>query len=168
MVTWHAYELRPKGSPPIPEWYRERIKASRPRFEAMAEAMYGLKIRSGSFGINSRPAMIGAKYAATQGKAEAYNEAMLKAYWLDGCDISDMAVMREVAEKTGLDPDQFEAALENTEFEAEVDVDIWQARRYGLDGVPAMIFADRYLVVGAQPYDELVRVVEQIEVRGAS
>lgn len=133
----------------------------------MAEAMYGLKIRSGPFGINSRPAMIGAKYAATQGKAEAYNKAMLKAYWLDGLDISHMAVMCEVAENVGLDPEQFEAALDNTEFEAEVDVDIWQAKRYGMDGVPAMIFAGKYLVVGAQPYGELVRVLEQIQARGA-
>jgi len=145
----------------------ERIKAARPRFAALADAMYGLKIKSGPFGINSRPAMIGAKYAATQGKPEAYNKAMLKAYWQEGRDISDLAVMRDVAQRVGLDADEFEAALDNTEFEAEVDVDIWQARRYGLDGVPAMIFASKYLVVGAQPYDELRLVVEQIAARGS-
>jgi predicted DsbA family dithiol-disulfide isomerase len=164
-VTWHAYEVRPKGSPPIPEWYMEHIRATRPRFEAAALAHYGLKIKSGPFGINSRPAMIGAKYAATQGKGEEYNRAMLRAYWQEGHDISDLAVMREVARQVGLDADEFTAALDETEFMAEVDVDIWQARRYGLDGAPAMIFAGRYLVVGAQPYDELCRVVEQIETK---
>jgi len=32
----HSYELRPKGSPPMPEAYRQRIEAGRPQFEAMA------------------------------------------------------------------------------------------------------------------------------------
>jgi predicted DsbA family dithiol-disulfide isomerase len=128
----------------------------------MAKHHYGLEIHSGPFGINSRLAMIGAKYAATQGKGEAYNRAMLRAYWQEGRDISDLTVMREVAVSVGLDGEEFIRALNNTEFEAEVDVDIWQARQYGMDGVPALIFAQKYLVMGAQPYEELVRIVEQL------
>jgi predicted DsbA family dithiol-disulfide isomerase len=37
------------------------------------------------------------------------------------------------------------------------------AREYRLDGVPALVFAERYLVVGAQPYDTLKQVVEKVQ-----
>jgi predicted DsbA family dithiol-disulfide isomerase len=36
------------------------------------------------------------------------------------------------------------------------------ARQYGLNGVPALVFDNRYLVSGAQPFDVLRRVVDQI------
>ena len=166
-VTWHAYELRPAGSPPLPDWYKARVKAMRPQFEAMARAQYGVEIKSGPFGINSRPAMIGAKYAAAEGAGETYNRAMLRAYWQEGQDISDMAVMLGVAQAVGLDPDAYASALDNPDYEAQVDADIAQAAAYGLTGVPALIFADRYLVMGAQPYEELARIIDQIRARHA-
>jgi predicted DsbA family dithiol-disulfide isomerase len=34
---------------------------------------------------------------------------------------------------------------------------------YGLDGVPALVFADKYLVSGAQPYNVLKQVVEKVQ-----
>ena len=40
------------------------------------------------------------------------------------------------------------------------DVDL--ARSYGLNGVPAMVFNDKYLVSGAQPANVLRQVVERI------
>jgi predicted DsbA family dithiol-disulfide isomerase len=40
--------------------------------------------------------------------------------------------------------------------------DVYQAYRYGLNGVPALVFANKYLVSGAQPYEALAQVVEQI------
>lgn len=35
-------------------------------------------------------------------------------------------------------------------------------RDYGLNGVPAMVFADRYLISGAQPYPTLAQATEQV------
>jgi predicted DsbA family dithiol-disulfide isomerase len=43
-----------------------------------------------------------------------------------------------------------------------VQQDIDLARQYGLNGVPALVFDNRYLVSGAQPADMLRRVVDQI------
>ena len=47
-------------------------------------------------------------------------------------------------------------------FEAAVDHDIQFARQNGLDGVPALVFENRYLVSGAQPVEQLRQVVDQI------
>src|SRR5689334_25418767 len=77
-VVWHSYELRPQGSPPMPEAYRARIEAAQPQLVAMARQNYGVEIRSGQFGVDSRAALIGDKYAEVQGKGDAYHAATFK------------------------------------------------------------------------------------------
>ncbi|NJN98224.1 MAG: hypothetical protein HC875_31115, partial [Anaerolineales bacterium] len=47
-----------------------------------------------------------------------------------------------------------------------VDADIRQAQAYGLQGVPATIIAQKYLISGAQPLEALQDIVQQIKQRG--
>lgn len=161
---WRAFELRPAGSPPIPPEYLARIAEARPRFEAMAREQHGLMIRSGPFGINSRRALIGSKaaeaHSAEAGKA--YHDAVFRAYWQEAQDISDDTVLEAAAVKAGLDGVAFRAALADPQYDYAVEQDVLQAAQIGLSGVPAMIFAGRYLVSGAQPFDVLMRVVEKV------
>ena len=161
-VRWRSFELRPAGSPPMPAAYRAKIEAGRPQFNQMARDKYGLEMNGGPFGIDSRPALIGAKYAEAQGEGEAYHRAVFAAYWQQARDIGDLTVLAEIAEAAGLAREPFLAALHEPQFEAAVTADVNLARQYQLNGVPAMIFANKYLVSGAQPYEVLVQVVEQI------
>jgi predicted DsbA family dithiol-disulfide isomerase len=161
-LHWRSFELRPAGTS-LPPGYRERILASRPRLEQMAREHYGLDIHSGPFGINSRLALIGAKYAEAKGKGEDYHRAAFEAYWQEGRSIEDIDVLKDIAAKVGLDANEFEAALKNPKYDAEVTGDVEQAYAYGLNGVPAMVFDNRYLVSGAQPYEVLAEIVEKIE-----
>ena len=164
-VVNRSYELRPKGSPPMPEEYRKRIDDSQPQFNAMALERYGITINRGPFGIDSRPALIGAKYAEEQGVGKAYHDAMYRAYWEEARDIEQLDVLLDVAESVGLEREAFTAALETPAYLHRVLADITQAQGMGLQGVPAMIFAGKYLVSGAQPYDVLVNVVKDVEAR---
>jgi predicted DsbA family dithiol-disulfide isomerase len=161
-VHWRSFELRPAGTA-LPPGYRERILAARPRLEELAKVQYGLDINSGPFGINSRSALLGAKFAEAKGLGDAYHKAVFDAYWQKGQSIEDPAVLREIAGQVGLDPDDFDAALKDPRYDAEVAADIAQAQAHGLHGVPALVFDNKYLVSGAQPYDVLTRIVEQIE-----
>lgn len=161
-MGWYAYELRPPGSPPIPPAYLERIKETRPRMEAMAREEYDLEINVGPFGISSRAALIGAKYAETHGVGEAYNVAVLQAYWQEARDIGDTAVLSHIAAAVGLDPDDYLAALAEPQWTEAVLADVEQAVNYGLSGVPALIIADKYLISGARPYPALAQAVEEI------
>lgn len=167
-VVWHSYELRPQGSPPMPEAYRARIEAAQPQLRAMASQNYGVELHSGPFGINSRAALIGDKYAEAQGKGDAYHAATFKAYWQEGRNIEDRSVLMDIAQSVGLDANQFNAALDEPIYEDAVLVDIEQAQNFGLSGVPALIFANKYLVSGAQPYDSLVNIVTQVQAREAA
>jgi predicted DsbA family dithiol-disulfide isomerase len=162
-ITWHAFELRPKGSPPMPPEYRARIAAGRPRLAAMARQQYGLEINSGPFGIDSRPALIGEKYAQAHGLGAAYHDAVAAAYWQHATSIDDRKVLADIAVSVGLDHDAFLAALEDPAYESAVDDDIAFAHINGMTGVPALVFGEKYLVMGAQPYPVLEQVLRQCE-----
>jgi predicted DsbA family dithiol-disulfide isomerase len=164
-VIWRAYELRPADGPPIPPEYRAHIEAARPHMERIAREQYGVEIQSGPFGIDSRPALIGAQYAEAQGVGAAYHRAVFQAYWQQAQDIADRVVLRSLAEGAGLDGGGFEAALADPAWRYIVDGDIQQAQIYGLNGIPAMVFQNRYLVSGAQPHPVLSEIVEKIALR---
>jgi len=86
----------------------------------------------------------------------------MHAYWAQALDISERAVLAAVAEACGLDRASLLEALDGPFFDQQVQEDLDLAHRYGLNSVPALVFADRYLVSGAQPVDVLRSVVEQI------
>ena len=158
-VTWRSFELRPVGGPPISPAYRAKIEAARPRIYALAKDQYDLEMNPGPFGINSRPSLVGAKYAEAQGLGDAYSDAIFKAYWLEGRNIEELDVLADVATSIGLPADEFLAALEAEAYRSAMLADVEQAHDYGLSGVPALIFANKYLVSGAQPYEVLAEVV---------
>lgn len=161
-VHWRSFELRPKGSPPIPPEYKARIEAGRPRLAAIARENYNRDINQGPFGIDSRMALTGAKYAEALGVGPAYHAAVMRAYWQEARDIGDRSVLADIAVAVGLARDAYLAALDNPEYDAQVQADEDLAHAYGLNGVPALVFADKYLISGAQPVDALRRVLDQV------
>ncbi|MBK8902215.1 MAG: DsbA family protein [Anaerolineaceae bacterium] len=160
-IQWRSFELRPADGPPVSPEYRARIEAGRPQLKAMARQRYGLEINSGPFGINSRPALVGAKFAEAQGMGEAYHDTVFRAYWQDAKNIEDLDVLAGVATAVGLERSQFLAALNNPTYQQEMLADVQQAFQYGLSGVPALVYNNKYLVSGAQPYELLAQVAEK-------
>ena len=116
----------------------------------------------GPFGINSRLALAGEKVAESLGGGPAYHDAVMRAYWSEARDISDRAVLSDCAAQAGLERIAFLAALDDPAYDRMVEADVDLARTYGLNGVPAMVFNDKYLVSGAQPADVLRQVVHRI------
>lgn len=142
--------------------YRERIAQGRPRLEAIAREQYGVELKQGPFGIDSRAALRGAKQAESAGVGKAYHAAVFHAYWVEGQDISDRERLVELAASVGLARERFRAALDDPALDAAVQADIDLAREVGINAVPAMVFAEKYLVSGAQPYPVLAEVAERV------
>lgn len=145
----------------MPPEYRARIEAGRPQLEAMARDRYGLELNVGPFGINSRPALVGAHFAEAQGVGEVYHDAVFRAYWQEAQNIEDLDVLAGLATAVGLDRDEFLAALDNPTYQQGMLGDVQQAFQYGLSGVPALVYNNKYLVSGAQPYELLAEVAEK-------
>ena len=102
-MRWRSYELRPAGTTVSPE-YRAKIEGYRPQMRLIAKERYGLEINEGPFGINSHLALVGAKYAEAHGVGDAYHDAVFRAYWQEAKDISDTAVLAEIADFVRIRP----------------------------------------------------------------
>ena len=89
---------------------------------------------------------------------------LLKAYWDEGRDVSDTSVLREVAARSGVDVPGMEAAVRENRFGDYLDVRRAEAEELGINGIPAHVIGDRYLVMGAQPYDLFERVMAKVGV----
>src|SRR5207244_12556941 len=122
-------------------------------FEKRVREQYGLEINAGPFGIDSRPALIADKYAESQGKGDVFHKAVMDAYWQQARSIEDANVLKEIAEHVGLNTENFEAVLNDQTYNAEVSADIDLARKYRLDGVPELVIAQKYLVMGGPPHE---------------
>jgi predicted DsbA family dithiol-disulfide isomerase len=114
--------------------------------------------------INSRPALQAAEFAREQGRFDAMHHELLKAYWDEGKDVSDIGVLRDVASKAGVDVPGMEAAIASDRFGDYLDARRAEAEELGINGIPAHVIAERYLVMGAQPYDLFERVMAKVGV----
>lgn len=97
--------------------------------------------------------------AGELGVQPAVKEAMMRAYFIDGRDLTDIDTLVEVAERAGLDPKRARAHLADPDALRAIDGADLQARRIGVEGVPFFIFNRRYAVSGAQDAQALVEAM---------
>ena len=107
---------------------------------------------------NSRLAQELAKWAEAKPGGDAIRDALFKAYFVDGRNISDSAVLADVARSVGLPAAEAGDVLRQRRFSAAVDRDWATSRDYGVTGVPTFV-SGGYRVVGAQPYEALVQLL---------
>lgn len=168
-VIWKSYELRPHNAPPMPaaqeEAYKARIAAAWPQTQQIAQERFGVELKTHRWGVKSRLALEGAKFAEEKGRGEAYHDAIFKAHFVEDRDFGDLATLADLAVEAGLDRAEFLAAVQSGAYTAQVDADVNQAQAYGLQGVPATIIEDKYLISGAQPLEVWQDVVRQVKER---
>ena len=134
--------------------------------EAMYQRMKGLMDAEGlpynrrTHTYNSRLAQELGKWADTQPGGAAIHDKLYRAYFVDRRNIGDPEVLVEIAESVGLSGEEARAVIAERRFKDEVDADWTKSHRYGVTGVPTFV-AERYGVVGAQPYEVLEQLVEK-------
>ena len=101
-------------------------------------------------------------WAGTVGKQEALKNALFSAYFTDGRNPGDHAVLLDVAQKVGLDVTRAGQILESDEFSAEVrGREKFYADR-GIRAVPSVIINDQHLIQGGQPAEVFERALRQL------
>ena len=139
----------------------EQRKAMHAQMKARMDAE-GLPYGERTMTYNSRLAQELGKWADTQPGGEAIHDALFRAYFVEARDISQPAVLLEIAQQVGLSVDGARAVLEKRTFKAAVDADWKLSREYGITGVPTFV-AGGHGVVGAQPYEALEELVRKAE-----
>lgn len=162
-IQWKAYELRPEGTPPIPPEYRARIEQGWPRVQQMARERFNVEMKHPGLKDPGATflAHVGGKFAEQHGLGEAYHKTVFKAHWQTDQDIADPDTLTHLAGQVGLDETAFREALTDETLHAAVRADEYWAMQNGLNGVPAFIFGNKYLVSGAQPVEVLRRVADR-------
>lgn len=101
------------------------------------------------------------QHAKTLGKGDAMEEALFKAYFVDGRNLADHQVLSQIAAECGIDEASATAALNNLEFAEAVQRDIYEGVQIGVRGVPFFVFDNKYGISGAQPLEVFTRTLEQ-------
>lgn len=96
------------------------------------------------------------------GVRDAVVENLFRRFFMDGEDIGDPRVLAAGAEEAGLDGAAILRRLATDDDLELIRSRDRRARELGIDGVPGMIFDDRYLVSGAQPPEVLLQVLDRI------
>jgi predicted DsbA family dithiol-disulfide isomerase len=99
--------------------------------------------------------------AGSHGKADGMAERLFTAYFVDGGNIADPALLLSLAAEEGLDGHEARAVLSGERFADEVRADFAQAVEFGLSGVPAFVIDRAVLVSGAQPPEVLLGALQQ-------
>ena len=165
-VTWLPFELHPEipaGGMPAPEYVR-RAAASEAgaRLRQMAAAGGREIVLNTEWTPNSRRALEASEFAREQGRHEAFHRAVFHRFYGQGKDLEEWQVLRDAAHEVGLDADALQAATESGRYRRAVDEQIRNAHSLGISGVPAYILGDRYLIMGAQPYDVFRQVMAEL------
>jgi predicted DsbA family dithiol-disulfide isomerase len=152
-VVWRAYELRPEPVPTLDPGgeYLSRVWAQ--SVYPMAQRL-NVEMRLPPIQPRSRLAHEAAAWARARGRFEQMNEAIFRAFFERGEDISDAATLGRLAESAGLDSADLARSLDAHEHLPEVLADERRAEEYGLRGVPAFV-AGGALLFGVQQADAL-------------
>ena len=179
-VQWHPFELNPdmpaEGEDAAAHVMRkygisaEQSRANTGRLAGVAADLGFTFNRGPDFRMrNSFDAHRLLTWAGALGEAEqkgptgvqtALKLALFAARFTDNRDVSDHAVLADIAASVGLDPTRAAAILASEEFGEMVRTEEAYWADQNITGVPAFILGGRMLVPGAQDPEVFIRVIE--------
>ncbi len=167
-IHWHAFQLNPE----LPPEGADRQAYMQRKFgsaEQVARIHERVRAAGKAAGIDFQfdritrsPNTLDAhrllNLAGTQGKQGALKERLLQAYFLEGQDLGDRAVLAALGAEVGLSGD-LTAWLASEAGKTEVREDLLSAQEIGISGVPFFILAGRYALPGAQAPEVFVQAL---------
>lgn len=97
-----------------------------------------------------------------RGDANGLVERLFAAHFQRGEHIGDPMVLAQIAAECGDDPAAVQAYLASSEDTSEVLAQAEQAQQAGIGGVPFFIFNGRLATSGAQPPQEILKIIHQL------
>lgn len=159
-VEWLNIEIHPE-TPPQGRSIRELFPAS--SVESMyihlneMGSQYGLKFSAHDLLSNSRLGILLGDYIHLNAPEhdQKYHEAVFKAYFTESQNISDQAVLANILEQVGLNPNILALAINDPTSKARMQENAHSAMRVQVTGTPTF-FIGNERIVGAQPYPSLL------------
>ncbi len=164
-VEWIPFDLHPEYPPegiPRSELEERYGPSIHERTRAAVEAA-GLTFDPPDRIPNSRLALAVTELARDRGLHEAVHARLMHAYWSEARDIGDRETLLDLVAEAGLDRAEAAAALDDESYVERVLESTRRAHAHGVNAVPAFVFDDRLLVLGAQPHEVFEGAVELLQ-----
>ncbi|PJE36710.1 disulfide bond formation protein DsbA [Pseudooceanicola lipolyticus] len=177
-VRWHPFELNPQ-MPPEGQNLREHLaekygttpeqsRTARQRLTDLGDSLgFTFHYSDDTRMVNTFAAHQLLDWAAEQNLQHPLKMALFAAFFTEGKDVSDHAVLAAAAGAVGLDPAQARSVLDSGSHAEQTRAKqrVWLER--GISGVPAMVFAGKYLVTGAQGAEGYAEVLRRCAAEAA-
>jgi len=165
-LEWRGFQIHP-------DWPAEGLAADQvrttgdsdsrralwERISAMADAV-GFSMRPPAVLTNSRAALAATEFARESGRDEALEERIYRAYFSEGLNIGDPAVVTRLATEAGLDSSEVADAIKSPKYELRLKNNALAANQRGVNGVPTF-FIGEYPLVGAQSPDAMRSILKR-------
>ncbi|MBU2963442.1 DsbA family oxidoreductase [Citreicella sp. C3M06] len=172
-IHWHPFELNPQ-MPPEGQNTREHIiekygstpeqsEQSRQQMKALGDDLgFDFRWTKDSRMHNTFNTHQLLHWAGTQGRKHDLKLALFAAHFTEQRNLSDDAVLADIAGEIGLDRAEAAAVLDDQRFANDVRgiEQFWQQQ--GITGVPAVVFDKKHLVTGAQGVDNYTSILSQL------
>ena len=177
-VVWRAYELDPAaprhGDGPEPESSAQMLARKYGMSLAEAEAgqeQMAARFRELGLEYDWRSSKVSSTFdahrlvalAADHGRGDEVDEALRRAYFTNGEQLSDPRVLRRIGVEAGIPEETVDRMLAEDELADRVREDVEVARSIGVRGVPFFVFDGRLAVSGAQPVEVFEQALAQAQ-----
>jgi predicted DsbA family dithiol-disulfide isomerase len=168
-IRWRAFPLHPE----IPEDGISIKELFAGRNLNIEDLMIRLKMAADEVGLpfcmkemlyNTRLAHELGKWAEEMGRGDQFHNATFHAFFQEGKNIGKVSELIAIAESIGLSGSDAKRVLETRKFEDAVDRDWSSSYEMGITAVPTFII-DQRVVVGAQPYEILEKLMKLSNVK---
>ena len=150
-INWCFIEIHPETSPdgePVAslEYPSEQWNLLMQNLEAVAREE-GIVMAEHSFTTNSKDALLLSEAAKQQGREKFYDlhEKLFTAFFVDGRNIGDRNILRELAADCGIDKEVVESAWQDKKYQQRIVSNYHAARQHEIQAVPSFIFGERKL-----------------------
>jgi len=161
-INWMLVEIHPEtpveGMPVAELGYSDaRWQQMMTNLDRLAQEE-GVTLRGQRFSANSHRALLLAE-AAKQAGADVFyplHRRLFEAYFVDGLNIGDTAVLRRLAADCGVPAEIVEQAWSDPRYADRLQQNLAAAGQYDVRATPTVFFSDRHRLDGAVPYTQFV------------
>ncbi|CAN5349159.1 DsbA family oxidoreductase [soil metagenome] len=89
-------------------------------------------------------------------------EHLFSAHFTEGKNVQDHQALEEIAAEIGIEKQRVKKMLISDEFSGNVNSDVLEAQKLGIQGVPFFVFNRKYSVSGAQSRDVFLEVLQKV------
>lgn len=168
-VEWHPFDLRhnkrgpngdidPTADDGKDEAYFEQARENVRRLQEEYGVEMNLSIARDIDSKNAQQAALYVREEYPESFGE-FHERVFDALWQDERDIGSEDVLIDIATEVGIDAEEIQTAIEDTEREAALEEHFEAAQRAGVTGVPTFVYGNQ-AARGAVPPEHLQRLID--------